>query len=135
MRGEGEMSEPTDLPENLRKQIDDALARGDADRLPPEPPRARRQPPRRPPRGLPDPRPRNPQQLLLASALLALAGWVFRFPYHNTVLWVGLVGVAVALLTLLIKPQGYTQHYWRGQPVDLPPDSWTDRLYRLLYRG
>src|SRR4051812_34816677 len=73
LRGEGEMSEPTDLPENLRKQIDDALARGDADRLPPEPPPRPRRPARRPPRSLPDPRPRNPQQLLLISALIALA--------------------------------------------------------------
>ena len=62
-------------------------------------------------------------------------GWVFRSPYSQTVLLIGIICVVVALLSMLIRPQGHSQHYWRGRPVDLPPESWTDRLYRLLYRG
>jgi hypothetical protein len=127
------MSGSPELPEELRKQIDDALAQGKADRLPSGPP-PRREPPRRAP-AWPDPRPRTPSQLLLVGALVALAGWVFRFPYNNVVLLIGLACVAVALLSLLIRPQGRARHYWRGRPVDLPPESWLDRLYRLIYRG
>jgi hypothetical protein len=127
------MAHPSDLPDDLRKQIEDALASGHAERLPGEP---RRAPPPRPSR-LPDLRPRSPSQLLLISALIALAGWVFHstLPYSREVLWLGLAGVAIALLSLLLRPQGHPHHYWRGRAVDLPPESWTDRLYRLLYRG
>ena|SRR5215212_1418929 len=126
------MAESGELPEPLRKQIDDALHEGQADRLPQAPPR--RLPSRRGP-SLPDPRPRSPQQLLLVGALLALAGWVFVFPLSRELLYLGLAAVAVALLSLLIRPQGQVQRYWRGRPVDLPPESWQERLYRLLYRG
>jgi len=130
---EGEMAHSSDLPDDLRKQIEDALAAGQAERLPGEP---RRAPPPRPSR-LPDPRPRSPSQLLLISALVALAAWVFHstLPYSREVLWLGLAGVAVALLSLLLRPRGRPHHYWRGRPVDLPPENWTDRLYGLLYRG
>ena len=129
------MSKSGDLPEELRKQIDEALAEGHADKLPSgPPPRSRREPPRRPP-SVPDPRPRTPKELLLVGALVALVGWVFRFPYSQTVLLIGIICVVVALLSMLIRPQGHSQHYWRGRPVDLPPESLTDRLYRLIYRG
>ena len=120
------------LPEDLHKQIDEALAQGQADRLPSGPPPGR--PPPRPAPRLPDLRPRSPSQLLLVGALAALVGWLFRFPYHQAVLYVGLVCLGIALLSLLLRPQGRSQHYWRGRPVDLPPESWIDRLYRLLYR-
>ncbi len=129
------MSGSAELPEELRKQIDEALAEGRADRLPSGPlPRPRREPPRPPP-SLPDPRPRSPKQLLLVGALIALVGWTFRFPHNGTVLLIGVVLVGIALLSMLLRPQGRSQHYWRGRPVDLPAESWTDRLYRLLYRG
>ena len=58
-----------------------------------------------------------------------------QIPYGRTVLLIGLVLVGIALLTMLLRPQGRPQHYWRGRPVDLPAESWTDRLYRLIYRG
>ena len=132
------------LPDDLRKQIEDALAAGQVDRLPNAPPPRSNPSPGRAPRSnpspgraprLPDLRPRSPSQLLLVGALVALVGWVFRFPYSQEVLYVGLVCVGIALLSMLLRPQGHSQHYWRGRPVDLPPESWTDRLYRLLYRG
>jgi hypothetical protein len=129
------MSGSPELPEELRKQIDEALAEGQADRLPSGPPPQRhREASRRSP-SLPDPRPRSPKQLLLVGALIALVGWSFRFPYSGTVLLIGLVLVGVALLSMLIHPQGRSRRFWRGRPVDLPAESWTDRLYRLLYRG
>ncbi|HLI29090.1 MAG TPA: hypothetical protein VKZ60_18635 [Chloroflexota bacterium] len=124
------MAGRADLPEDLRKQIEEALRAGQADRLPP--PRAA--PPRRPRVALPDPRPRSPQQLLLVSALVALAGWVVVFPFSRELLYLGLLGIGVALLSLLLRPQGRSRHYWRGRPVDLPPASWQERVYRLLYR-
>jgi hypothetical protein len=127
------MAGQSELPDELRKQIEDALAEGQADRLPREP--ARRPAPRRPGPRLPDWRPRSPSQLLLIGALAALVGWMFHFPYSQQLLLVGLALVAVALVSMLVRPQGRAQHYWRGRPVDLPAESWTDRLYRLLYRG
>ena len=127
------MAGQPDLPDDLRREIDDALARGQADRLPSEP--VRRPPPRRPAASLPDWRPRKPSQLLLVGALAALVGWMLPVPFRQEVLWIGLALAAVALLSMLLRPQGRTQRYWRGRPVDLPAESWTDRLYRLLYRG
>jgi hypothetical protein len=123
---------PEELPEQLRKQIEEALAKGQADRLP-------NKPPARPPRftlpRLPDPRPRTPKDLLLVGLLLALAGWMFRFPFSQPVLYVGLVCTAIALLSMLVRPHGSAPRYWRGRPIDSPPTNWLDRLYRLLYRG
>ncbi len=121
-----------DLPDDLRKQIDEALAQGQADRLPREP--ARRPPSRSSPH-LPDIRPRAPKDLLLVSLLVALAGWMFPFPFHAQLVVAGLAGAGIALLSMLLRPQGRHQQYWRGRPVQLPAHSWTERLYRLLYRG
>ena len=129
------MAGQPNLPDDLRRQIEDALAKGQADRLPAEP---ARRPPSRPGRGgpsLPDWRPRSPKELLLIGALTALVGWMFRFPFSSQVFLLGLGCVALALLTMLLRPQGRSQHYWRGRPVELPPETWTDRLYRVLYRG
>ena len=128
------MAGQPDLPDDLRRQIDEALARGQADRLPSEPSR-RPAPPRRAGPPLPDWRPRSPSQLLLVGALTALVGWMLPVPFRQEVLWVGLALAVVALLSMLVRPQGRAQHYWRGRPVDLPAESWSDRLYRLLYRG
>jgi hypothetical protein len=129
------MSGSSDLPEDLRKQIEDALAKGQADRLPSEPPPRPSPPPRRDGPQLPDWRPRSPKELLLIGILVALVGYVFRFPFSPQLLLIGLVCCAIALVSFLVRPQGRSQRYWRGRPVDLPPDSWTDRLYRWLYRG
>jgi hypothetical protein len=129
------MAGQPDLPEDLRREIEDALAQGHVDRLPSEPPPRPRPLPRRTGPRLPDWRPRSPKELLLVGALTALVGYMFRFPFSPQVLWIGLLCIAVALLTMLLRPQGRSQHYWRGRPVDLPAESWTDRLYRLLYRG
>jgi hypothetical protein len=71
----------------------------------------------------------------LVGALTALVAWMFRFPFSPQMLLLGLGCIALALLSMLLRPQGYSQHYWRGRPVDLPPESWSDRLYRLIYRG
>lgn len=129
------MSGSPDLPEDLRKQIEDALARGNADRLPSEPHPRPVPPPRSEGPRLPDWRPRTPKELLLVGLLVALVGYVFRFPFSPQLLLFGLVCCAVAIVSYLLRPHGRQQHYWRGRPVDVPPDSWTDRLYRLLYRG
>ena len=124
------MAEPR-LPDNVQRQIEDALEQGRIDRLPREPsrrPRPRRASP------LPDPRPRSPNQLLLIGVVVALIAWFLRPPYAEPLLYVGMVAIGIALVSLLVRPQGQAQRYWRGRPVDLPPHGWPDRLYRLLYR-
>ena len=128
------MAGQPNLPDDLQRQIEDALAKGQADRLPTEPARRPAPPPRPSPR-LPDWRPRSPSQLLLIGGLTALVAWMLPVPFRSELLWLGLAGVAVALLSMLLRPHGHTQQYWRGRPIDLPAESWTDRLYRLLYRG
>lgn len=125
------MASSGELPEDLRRQIEEALQAGQADRLPPPRPA----PPRPPRWRVPDPRPRSPQQLLLVSALVALVGWIFALPFSRELLYLGLLGVAVALLSLLLRPQGRSRRYWRGRPVELPPETWQERVYRLLYRN
>src|SRR5438477_12038897 len=72
--GETRMASQSDLPEDLRKQIEDALAKGHADRLPSQPPPRRRPAPRGAAARLPDWRPRSPRELLLVGALVALVG-------------------------------------------------------------
>jgi hypothetical protein len=129
------MSGSTDLPEDLRRQIEDALAKGQADRLPSEPAPRSSPPPRRAGPRLPDLRPRSPKELLLVGILVALVGYVFRFPFSSQLLLFGAVCCVIALLSFLLRPHGRSQPYWRGRPVDLPPETWTDRLYRLIYRG
>lgn len=133
-RGEQAMAGQPDLPEDLRKQIEDALAKGQADRLPSEPAPRPPPPPRRAGPELPDWRPRSPKELLLIGALIALVGYMFRFPFSAQVLLLGLGCIALALLSMLLRPHGHSPHYWRGRPVELPPETWADRLYRLLYR-
>jgi hypothetical protein len=126
------MASSPELPEEIRKQIDEALARAHAERLPSERPT-----PRPPPRvlALPDWRPRTPKDLLLVGLLLALAAWMLPLPFRPQLLLIGLVLVGVALLSMLLRPHGRSQPYWRGRPVSLSSDSWAERLYRLLYRG
>ena len=127
------MAGSSELPEELRKQIEDALAEGRAERLPATP-RPRPRPPSPGPR-LPDCRPRTPKDLLVVGVLVALVAWMFPIPFRQEALVIGLVCAGVALLSMLLRPQGRSQRYWRGRPVDLPAEGWTDRLYRLLYRG
>jgi hypothetical protein len=129
------MASQPDLPEDLRKQSEDALAKGQVDRLPSGPAPRRLPPPSRAGPALPDWRPRSPKELLLIGALIALVGYMFRLPFSPQVLLIGLGCIALALLTMLLRPHGRSTQYWRGRPVELPPDSWADRLYRLLYRG
>jgi hypothetical protein len=127
------MAGSSELPDELRKQIEDALAQGRAERLPGAPqPKSR---PVRPSTRLPDWRPRTPKDLLLIGVLAALVAWMLPIPFKQEVLVLGVVLGGVALLSMLVRPQGRQQRYWRGRPVELPAEGWTDRLYRLLYRG
>src|SRR5689334_4962645 len=106
------MAGSPELPDELRKDIEEALARGHVERLPRDAPGPRPRPAPRP--RLPDPRPRTPKELLLVGALAALVGWMFPavIPFAREIFFIGLVLVGLSLLSMLIRPQGRPQHYW-----------------------
>lgn len=124
------MSEPTDLPDRIQKDLEEALRQGGLDKLPDRPRRQRR--PFRP--SLLDPRPRNPGQLVLIGVALFLVAYLLPIPFRAQIFFFSLVCVTLALLTYLVRPHGYTPRYWRGYSINLPPNSWQERLYRLIYR-
>lgn len=126
------MADPSDLPDRVKKDLEDALRDGGADKLP----NRGRRPPRRGRRlALPDPRPRNPQQLVLIGVILAVFGYLLPIPFRWQIVLVGIICIAVALLTHFMQPQGYAQKFWRGRYLDVPTGRWQERIYRLIYRA
>ncbi|MGH2587148.1 MAG: hypothetical protein ACRDJE_19720, partial [Dehalococcoidia bacterium] len=79
-----------------------------------------------------DLRPSSPGQLALIGGGLLLVG--FLLPVLSILTVVGIVLLAVAGLSMLVRPRA-RQTYWRGRPIDLGGEpSWGERLYRLIYR-
>ncbi len=121
------MSETPQLPDRIQRELEEALRQGGVDKLP-----SHRQPRRRSFRvGFPDPRPRNPGELVLIAAVLFLAWYLLRPPQ---LLLLAVICVAVALVTHLMQPQGRVRKYWRGRYIDIPTGRWQERLYRIIYR-
>lgn len=123
------MAQP-ELPDRIQRDLEEALRDGGVDKLPARP-RRRRRPFRL---GLPDPRPRNPGQLVLIGVGLFAVGYLLPIPFRAQLILIGLLCVVVAVLTHLIQPHGYAQKYWRGRYLDVPSGAWQERLYRLIYR-
>ncbi len=123
------MAETPRLPDRIQRDLEEALRQGGVDKLPksPRPGRPRRR------LRLPDPRPRNPGQLVLVGVAIFLAAYLFRLlnPY---VVLVSLGCIAVAFATYLMQPGGYAPKYWRGRYVDVPSTRWQERIYRIIYR-
>ena len=124
------MAETPQLPDRIQRDLEEALRQGGVDKLPN---RSRR--PRRSFRlGMPDPRPRNPGQLVLIGVGLFVVGWVLHVPYWQQFVFLGLACVALAVATHLMHPQGYQQKFWRGRYLDVPTGRWQEQLYRIVYR-
>jgi hypothetical protein len=123
------MAEPQ-LPDRIQRDLEEALRQGGVDKLPSNP---RRHGPRRRRLQFPDPRPRNPGQLVLIGAALLLIAFLFRST-GATFLVAGIVCIVVAVLTYFMQPGGVSPKYWRGRYLDVPSGRWQERLYRIIYR-
>jgi hypothetical protein len=126
------MAESPQLPDRIQRDLEDALRQGGVDKLPNQPR------PRRAPRRLrlPDPRPRNPGQLVLMGVVCFIVGFFFMraTPYFSYLVMASITCVVVAILTYYIQPGGVAPKYWRGRYLDVPSGRWQERLYRIIYR-
>ena len=118
------------LPDRIQRDLEEALREGGVDKLPSRP--------RRKARsfriGTPDPRPKDPGQLVLIAVVLFLIGYLLRFPFSGWLILAAVVCVAVALATYLMHPQSNKPKFWRGRYLDVPMGTWQDRIYRMIYR-
>lgn len=124
------MAEPTELPERIQRDLEEALRHGGVDKLPNRP--------RRPRRGFrigfPDPRPKSPGQLVLFAVGLFLVAYLLPIPLKPQLLMASFVLVGVAMVTYLINPNPSGPRRWRDRTITLPPSSWQERIYRFIYR-
>lgn len=121
----------------LDQEVNDVLRRAQADDL--GRPRARFA---REPEPLPGPmgwgplsflQPATPWHLVGIGLLLAIVGRLLgRMPLASPVFFVGVVLLAIGLLSLLLLPREQPKR-WRGRLITLD-DSWRARLYRRIYR-
>jgi hypothetical protein len=123
------MAEP-ELPDRVKRDLEEALREGGVDKLPSRPRRQRRAPRL----AFPDPRPRTPGQLVIIGVVLFLLGQIVFRPWQGQLTLVGLLCIAVAVGTYLMRPHGNVQKYWRGRYLDIPDGTWQERLYRIIYR-
>ncbi len=123
------MAEPPPLPDRIQRDLEEALRQGGVDKLPKSP---RPGGPRRRLR-FPDPRPRNPGQLVLIGVAIFVAAYLFKMV--NPVVVVASLGcIVTAVVTYMIQPGGVSPKYWRGRYLDVPSGRWQERLYRIIYR-
>lgn len=116
-----------DLPNRIQRDLEDALREGGVDKLPTRPRRKRR------PLRLPDPRPRNPGELVVLGVVLFVAG-LLPVPFRSQLIIAGVACVVLALVTHFLQPHGQARKYWRGRYLDISSGQWRERLYRLIYR-
>jgi hypothetical protein len=118
------------LPDRIQRDLEEALRDGGVDKLPSRPSRKRRS--FRP--GIPDPRPRDPGQLVLIGVGLFVLGAFLRLPFGGYLVLAGILCVGLAVATYFMHPQGQRPKYWRGRYLDVPSGTWQDRLFRMIYR-
>lgn len=118
--------------DRIRRDIEEALRQGGADRLPPAP----KAPNYASSVRLPDWRPRSPGQVMLVGGVLMVLTYLrLAGPLGSVLGPLGLALLAFGLLTWVLRPQR-AETYWRGRRVDLAsPASWWARVYRTIYRG
>ena len=124
------MAEDPRLPDRIQKDLEEALRQGGVDKLPSRKPRRRRSFRL----GVPDPRPRNPGELVLFGVVLFLGGYLLPVSFKTQLFLLAVLCVAVAVITHLMMPQGRARHYWRGRYLDIPSGDWQERIYRVIYR-
>jgi hypothetical protein len=125
------MAEPIELPDRIQKDLEEALRHGGADKLPNRPPG---RPRRRFRLGWPDPRPKNPGQLVLMAALAFLFSYLPLGPMKAYLILAALLMFTTAIVTYLAFPRPSGPRRWRDRYITLPPSSWQERLYRIVYR-
>ena len=123
------MAQEHQLPERIQRDLDEALRHGGVDKLPGSSRRGSRRRFR-----FPDPRPRNPAELILIAAVLIMAGILIPGLVKGYLIVGGIACGIVAIATHLIQPQGHVRKYWRGRYLDIPTGRWQEKLYRLIYR-
>lgn len=123
------MPEPTELPERIQRELEDALRHAGADKLPSRPSRKRRSFRL----SIPDPRPKNPGQLVLIGVGLFVVAYLLHI-FTAQLYLASFACVVVALVTYWTYPTGRSTKLWRGSPMSLPASSWQERLYRIVYR-
>ena len=124
------MAEPTELPERIQKDLEEALRHGGVDKLPNRPNR----PGRRLRLGMLDLRPKSPGQLVLFAVAVFVVAYLLPVPFKPQLLLVSFLMVGLAMVTHLANPNPSGPRRWRGGYITLPPSSWQERLYRLVYR-
>lgn len=115
--------------ETIERQIQDALRRARADRLPDTPP---------PRRGGPalDLRLPSPGWVVAAGAALLFLQWAhLAFFLGGAAGSLGLALLAFGALSWLVRPRRVVK-YWRERPIELAegPPPWLRQLYYTLYR-
>ena len=122
------MAEPTELPERIQRELEDALRHAGADKL--RPIRKRRSFRL----SILDPRPKNPGQLVLIGVGLFVVAYLLHV-FAAQLYLASFACIGVALFTYWTYPSGHSAKLWRGSPLSLPPGNWQERLYRIVYRG
>jgi len=125
------MADPSpQLPDRIQRDLEEALRDGGVDKLPSQPRRKRRSFRF----GIPDPRPKDPGQLVLIGVGLFLLGYLLHLPFSGWLILAGILCVIVAVATHLMQPQGRKPKFWRGRYLDVPTGAWQDQIYRFIYR-
>ena len=137
MHGQPSIQGDTETMSRLDREVNDALQRAQADDL--GRPRARFA---REPEPLPYSQswgvlsflqPATPWHLVGIGVALAILARVFgRLPLAGPVMFVGLLLLAIGLLSLILLPREQPKR-WRGRLITLD-DSWRAQLYRRIYR-
>ena len=122
----------------LEREVREALEKARADDL--GVPRSRHY---REPQPLPDSpgwgplsflQPATPWHLVGAGVLLWFVGRLLgRAALAEPLILLGMICLAIGILSLLFLPHGAQPKRWRGRLINLD-DSWRARLYRRLYR-
>lgn len=77
--------------------------------------------------------PATPWHLVGIGILLAVIGrFLGRVPFAAPVMYVGIVLLAVGVLSLILLPREQPKR-WRGRLITID-DSWRAQLYRKIYR-
>ncbi len=125
------MADSPQLPDRIQRELEEALRQGGVDKL-----SSRKRPKSRSFRlGFPDPRPRNPGELVLYGVGIFVAAYLLPVSFKVQLFVLAALCVAVAVISHFVQPHGNVRKYWRGRYLDIPSGRWQERVYRIIYRG